>query len=124
MNRNNGIKDLPPRDKASLLRRNDQGKNAKEPRGKDLRDDLVEGVVEADGPEHVHRVSSQDLGNEDQEGGIKFFQKVSSPKKFLNYLRNILLDHILVNLKKEARETIRAGSFIPQERKESLVIFL
>ena len=73
MNQNNRIKDLPSKNKASLLRGNDQRENAKDSRSEDLRDYLVEGVVEANGPKFIHRFSSQDLGNEDQESNIKFF---------------------------------------------------
>ena len=73
MNRDYGIKDLPTRDKASLLGRDDQGKNVEESGGENLGDDLVEGIAEADGPKFVQRVSSRSLRDEDQEGSIMFF---------------------------------------------------
>ena len=103
-----GIKDLPTREKASLLGRDDQGKNAEESRSENLGNDLVEGIAEAYGPEFVQSVSSQNLWDEDQESSIKFFEQIPGPKEFLNHLNHILLNHIPISMKKEGRESIWA----------------
>ena len=119
-----GVKNLPPRDKASLLRGGDQGKNVEESWGKHLRDDFVKRVAKANRPKLVHRINSRYLWNENQESGIEFFQKISGPKEFLNCLSNIPYNHLPIDLEKEGRETVWARSFVPGKRIESLEYFL
>ena len=94
VNHDNGVKNLPLRDKTSLLRGDDQMRNAKESWGKNFTNDFVERVAKVDGLELVHRVCPLDFRYENQKSGIELFQKVSGPKEFLNKLSNIPFDHL------------------------------